>query len=81
MSWEIFLGIVALVSFVGTIGLWISKLAKTLAVLETTISTLKEVIKEFKESSSAVHQELHDKVDDHEKRIIILETHQREESE
>ena len=81
MSWEIFLGIVALVSFVGTIGLWISKLAKTLAVLETTISTLKEVIKEFKESSSAVHQELQDKVNDHEKRIIILETHQREESE
>ena len=81
MSWEIFLGIVALVSFVGTIGLWISKLAKTLAVLETTISTLKEVIKEFKESSSAVHQELQDKVNDHEKRIIILETHQKEESE
>ena len=74
MTWEIFLGIVALVGFIGTIGLWISKLSKILAVLETTVASLGEAIKEFKANSKVEHKEFHDKIDDHEKRISILET-------
>lgn len=73
MTWEIFLGIVALVGFIGTIGLWIFKLSKILAVLETTVSSLTEAIKEFKADSKAEHKEMHDKIEDHEVRIGILE--------
>jgi hypothetical protein len=82
MTWEIFLGIVALVGFVGSIGLWIFKLSKILAVLETTVSSLTEAIKEFKEDSKTEHKEMkaqindHDKqLVDHDKRLEILETY------
>lgn len=74
MTWEIFLGIVALVSFIGTVGLWISKLSKVLAVLETTVGSLAEAIKEFKANSKVEHKELHRRIDNHESRILILET-------
>ncbi len=74
MTWEIFLGIVALVGFIGSIGLWISKLSKILAVLETTVSALSEAIKDFKNSSKETHKEMYDKLDDHETRITKLET-------
>ena len=74
MTWEIFLGIVALVGFIGTVGLWISKLSKILAVLETTVSSLADAIKEFKANSKAEHKELHERIDNHEARILILET-------
>lgn len=73
MTWEIFLGIVALVGFIGSIGLWISKLSKILAVLETTVGALSDAIKDFKNSSKVTHKEMYDKLDDHETRIVKLE--------
>lgn len=69
MTWEIFLGISALVAFVVTVGTIISKAAQMFATLNTTISALSETLKEFKTDSKTEHKELHDKIDDHEKRI------------
>lgn len=80
MSWEIVLGIIALVGFVGSVATWISKLSKTLGVLESTIKVLNETISEFKHNSHSVHEKIFDRLSedektlgDHEGRIKILE--------
>lgn len=74
MTWEIFLGIAALVAFVSSIGAIIFKLSKTLAILETTIRTLADTLKDFKANSHQTHQTLFTKVDNQEKRIDKHET-------
>lgn len=73
MTWEIFLGIAALVSFVIAIGTIVFKASKVLASLEATVNGLSETLKDFKKDSKSDRKELHDKVDDHENRINILE--------
>ena len=73
MTWEIFLGIAALVAFVISVGAIISKAAQMFATLNATINLLSETLKEFKKDSKTDRKELHDKIDDHETRIGILE--------
>lgn len=80
MTWEIVVGLIALVGFVVSIATLFSKLSKTLGVLETTIQNLRETIKDFKKNSHETHAELykmsneHDKIlADHEVRIENLE--------
>lgn len=73
MTWEIFLGISALVAFVIAIGSIVSKASQMVATLNATITSLSETLKEFKKDSKTEHKELHDKIDDHETRIGILE--------
>ncbi len=73
MTWEIFLGISALVAFVIAVGAIISKAAQMFATLNTTISSLSDTLKEFKKDSKTDRKELHDKIEDHETRIGILE--------
>ena len=78
MTWEIFLGISALVAFVIAVGTIISKASHTFATLNTTISMLSDTLKEFKKDSKTDHKELHDKIEDHETRIRILEIKEEE---
>lgn len=73
MTWEIFLGISALVAFVIAIGSIVSKASQVVATLNATITSLSDTLKEFKKDSKTEHKELHDKIDDHETRIGILE--------
>lgn len=73
MTWEIFLGISALVAFVIAVGTIISKASHMFATLNTTINMLSETLKDFKKDSKTDRKELHDRVDDHETRINILE--------
>lgn len=73
MTWEIFLGISALVAFVIAIGTIIAKASQMFATLNAAINMLTETLKEFKKDSKSDRKELHDKVDDHETRIGILE--------
>ena len=73
MTWEIFLGISALVAFVIAVGSIISKASQVFATLNATINMLSETLKEFKKDSKSDRKELHDRVDDHETRIGILE--------
>lgn len=81
MTWEIVLGLIALIGFIGSIGMWVSKLSTTLATLSTTIELLVNTVKEFKSDSHETHQMLFDKIgehntqlSDHETRIKILES-------
>lgn len=73
MTWEIFLGISALVAFMIAVGSIISKASQMFATLNATINMLSETLKEFKKDSKSDRKELHDRVDDHETRIGILE--------
>lgn len=69
MTWEIFLGIVALVGFVVSIGGLVYKLSKVLTSLDITVKGLSETLKDSKTD----RKEIHKKIDDHEKRIVTLE--------
>ena len=66
MTWEIVVGIIALAGFVGSIAAWVSKLYKTLGILENTIKTLTKVLDAMKTNSHATHKELFRKYTDHE---------------
>ncbi|MBQ4064949.1 MAG: hypothetical protein IJD10_02500 [Clostridia bacterium] len=83
MTWEIVLGIIALAGFVGSVATWISKLSKTLGVLESTIKVLNETISEFKRSSHSTHEKIFERLtedektlENHEGRILSLERRQ-----
>lgn len=78
MTWEIFLGISALVAFVIAVGGIISKASNMFATLNTTINLLSDTLKEFKKDSKTDRKELHDKIEDHETRIRILEIKEEE---
>ena len=69
MTWEIFLGIVALTGFVISIGRIVSMNTKAMQKLEDSIVKLDETIREEKKDIN----ELDDAVKDHETRISILE--------
>lgn len=69
MTWEIVLGIIALVGFVGSVATWISKLSKTLGVLESTIKVLNETISEFKHNSHSTHEKIFERLTDDEKTL------------
>ena len=73
MTWEILLGLFALVAFVISIGAIVAKASQMLATLNAAINMLTEALKEFKKDSKSDRKELHDRIDDHESRIGILE--------
>lgn len=84
MTWEIVLGIIALFGFIGTVGTWISKLSKTLGILENTIGILNRTIDEFKKNSHLTHEKLFDRltkdekaIENHEVRIRDLENERK----
>ena len=69
MTWEIFLGIVALTGFVITIGRIVSSSTKAMQRLEDSILELNKTIAEEKKDLN----ELDDVVQNHETRITLLE--------
>lgn len=69
MTWEIFLGIVALTGFVISIGRIVSMNTKAMQKLEDSIIRLDETIREEKKDIS----ELDNTVQNHETRIQLLE--------
>ena len=69
MTWEIFLGIVALTGFVISIGRIVSMNTKAMQKLEDSIVRLDETIREEKKDIN----ELDNTVQNHETRIQILE--------
>ena len=73
MSWEIVLGIIALVGFVGSVAAWVSKLSHTLTSLEMTLKALKEVLYELKDNNKESHKEFYSRLKDHDNRIMRLE--------
>ena len=73
MTWEIALGLFALVAFVISIGAIVAKASHMFATLNATINMLTETLKEFKKDSKTDRKELHDRIDDHETRIKTIE--------
>lgn len=69
MTWQIFLGIVALTSFVVTIGRIVSENTKAMQKLEDSIIRLDKTLNK---QDKDIH-DLDDTVKDHETRISILE--------
>ena len=69
MTWDVFLGIVALTGFVITIGRIVSMNTKAMQKLEDSIIRLDETIREEKKDIN----ELDDTVQNHETRIQLLE--------
>ena len=69
MTWEIFLGIVALTGFVISIGRIVSMNTKAMQKLEDSIVRLDETIREEKKDIDA----LDNTVQNHETRIQLLE--------
>lgn len=73
MTWEIALGIIAFAGFVLTIAGYTSKLAKTIATLETTVQVFSEALVEMRKGSKATHKDLYNKLENHGERISHLE--------
>jgi septal ring factor EnvC (AmiA/AmiB activator) len=69
VTWEIFLGIVALVGFLISIGGIIFKLSRVLTSLEATVNSLKETLDDSKDDRKGMHK----KLDNHETRLTKLE--------
>ena len=69
MTWEIFLGIVALTGFVISIGRIVSTSTKAMQKLEDSILELNKTLTEEKKNV----KELDDVVQNHETRITLLE--------
>lgn len=74
MTWEIVLGLIALVGFLISVGAIVAKTSQMFATLNAAITMLTETLKEFKKDSKSDRKGLHDVVDNHETRIVILET-------
>lgn len=76
MTWEIALGIFALVSFVAIIIGWTTQITSTLSKLNTSVDNLNDTVKEFKDVQNAlsVHLGEHDiTLTKHDERIKTLE--------
>ncbi len=69
MTWEIALGLFALVAFVISIGAIVAKASQVIAELKAAVVMLIEQLKD----SKADREKLHDKLEDHEKRINTIE--------
>lgn len=73
MTWEIVVGIIALVGFVVTLGGVIAKLSGTLTKLQTTIETLNEILAELKEQNTNEHREFYERLHTLEDRVLTIE--------
>ena len=69
MTWEIALGLFAIVAFVISIGAIVAKASQVIAELKAAVVMLIEQLKDSKSD----REKLHDRIDDHETRIGILE--------
>lgn len=81
MTWEIFLGIVALVGFCVTIATPLIKLSKTMTELNVNMQNLNQAMNTLTANNTESHrriwahnEEQDEKLENHEKRITKIET-------
>ena len=81
MTWEIFLGIVALVGFMITIISPLMKLSKTMTELNVNMQNLNQAMNTLTSNNTESHrriwehnEEQDSKIENHEKRITKIET-------
>ena len=73
MSWEIVVGIIALIGVFSTIATWASKPSRSLSSLETTLKGLDETLQELKDNNHESHKEFYKRLNEHDCRIAKLE--------
>lgn len=64
MTWEIALGIFALVSFAAVVIGWSSKISGTLSKLNESVDNLNKTVEKFQTSSDKIHGELFDRINE-----------------
>ncbi len=69
MSWEIVVGIIALVGFVVSIGTLLFKLSSVLTRLDVTVKDMQAANKADRERKEAEHAEMYDTLEAHGKRL------------
>ena len=81
MTWEIFLGIVALVGFLVTVISPLMKLSKTMTELNVNMQNLNQAMNTLTSNNTESHrriwehnEEQDSKIENHEKRITKIET-------
>lgn len=81
MTWEIFLGIVALIGFCVTIATPLMKLSKTMTELNVNMQNLNQAMNTLTANNTESHRriwahndEQDEKLENHEKRITKIET-------
>ena len=81
MTWEIFLGIVALVGFIISIATPLMKLSKTMTELNINMQNLNKAMNVLTANNTESHrriwqhnEEQDEKIENHEKRITKIET-------
>lgn len=81
MTWEIFLGIVALIGFCVTIATPLMKLSKTMTELNVNMQNLNQAMNTLTANNTESHRriwahndEQDERLDNHEKRITKIET-------
>lgn len=73
MTWEIAVGIFALVGFVVSIGTFIFKLSGMLTKLQATLDALNSVLDELKRDNADDHKFFRKKLEELEKRLTEVE--------
>lgn len=73
MTWEIVSGLIVIAGILLSAGTIVVKASQVIAELKAAVVMLIEQLKEFKKDSKTDRKELHDRIDDHETRIGILE--------
>lgn len=74
MTWEICVGIFALVTFAVTIGTMVYKLAKILTKLESAVDNLRETISTIKDNNNKEHERIFEMIDNINGRLTVVET-------
>ena len=81
MTWEIFLGIVALVGFIISVATPLMKLSKTMTELNVNMQNLNKAMNVLTTNNTESHrriwqhnEEQDEKIENHEKRITKIET-------
>lgn len=74
MTWEVCLGVFALVTFAVTIGTMIYKLARILTKLETAVDNLRDTISTIKDNNNKEHERIFEMIDSLNNRLTAVET-------
>lgn len=74
MTWEIVLGLIALVGFIASIGGFVWRLSSMIARLEKAVETMTKAVESLRIDNDAEHRRLSEKLENHETRIIKIET-------
>lgn len=69
MTWEIAIGIFAIVSFAAVVIGWSGKISGTLSKLNESVDNLNRTVERFQTSSDKTHSQLYDRINENDKKL------------